>query len=146
MTDSSPQDTPPESSPDQPKSVSRPPWFDWTDRDQWVLAMLSLSVLLAVILHWTCWRAQGVAVVDIERLPLRQYEFRIEINQATWVEWMQLPTVGEVLARRIVADRKERGPFHSIEEVSRVPGVGAVTFDTIQPWLTCSDCKTGTAH
>ena len=131
-------------SPDAP--AQRKPWLDWSDRDQRVLVGLALLVFLAIGFHWLRIRAGGGELVEVERLPERQYDFKIDINRATWVEWMQLPGVGEIMARRIVANRAEYGPFDSVADLRRVPGVGAVTFDTIQPWLVCSDCKIGTTH
>ena len=121
-------------------------WLDWSDRDQRVLVVLALLVFVGIGIHWAYWRVRGGDLVEIQRLPERQYDFKIDINHATWVEWMQLPGVGEVMARRIVADRAQRGPFLDVEALSRVSGVGTVTLDTIRPWLVCSDCKIGTIH
>ena len=122
------------------------PWLDWSDRDQQVLIVLALLVFVAIGFHWLRWRSRGVELVEIERLPERQYDFKIDINHATWVEWMQLPGIGEIMARQIVADRLKSGPFTGVEELGRVPGIGTVTLDTIRPWLICSDCKTNTTH
>ena len=123
-----------------------PPWLDWSDRDQRVLIVLSLLVFAGLGFHWFRWRSRGVELVEIERLPERQYDFNIDINHATWVEWMQLPDVGEIMARQIVADRVKHGPFKGVEDLGRVRGIGTVTLDTIRPWLVCSDCKIGTTH
>jgi competence protein ComEA len=59
---------------------------------------------------------------------------------------MQLEGIGELLARRIEEDRKTNGPFASVDDLDRVPGIGTVTLDTIRPWLICSNCKVGTTH
>ena len=48
----------------------------------------------------------------------------INLNQADAGELEQLPGVGPVLAARIVADRDANGPFASVDDLGRVPGVG----------------------
>ena len=37
--------------------------------------------------------------------------------------------VGPVLARQIVEDRNSNGPFKSVENLQRVPGIGPRTID-----------------
>ena len=46
-----------------------------------------------------------------------------------------LPGVGETLARRIVDSRQSAGPFLDHRDLLRVPGVGPVTLEAIQPYL-----------
>lgn len=48
----------------------------------------------------------------------------VNLNQADASELEALPGVGPVLAERIVADREANGPFASLDDLSRVPGVG----------------------
>ncbi len=48
---------------------------------------------------------------------------------------MQLEGIGPAMAQRIIADREMNGPFSSIDDVGRVPGIGVVTLDRIRPWL-----------
>lgn len=121
-------------------------WFDWSDRDQRVLLILSVLVFVGIGYQYLSWRWRGAALVEIERLPERQYDFKVDINKASWIEWMQLEGIGELMARRIEEDRKSNGPFASVDDLDRVPGIGTVTLDTIRPWLICSDCKVGTTH
>ena len=97
-------------------------------------------ILLLLLAHWGRHAWFGPQLVEIDRLPAKAYQFTIEINSATWVEWMQLEGIGDVLAHRIVADRDEHGPFASIEDVQRVPGIGSKTLNAIRPQLLCSDC------
>ena len=40
--------------------------------------------------------------------------------------------LGDALAQRIVDDREQNGPFASVEELTRVPGVGARTLEAIR--------------
>ena len=94
-----------------------------------------------MLAHWAKQVYDGAPLVEIDRLPAKVYEFRLEINSATWVEWMQLEGIGELLARRIVSDRDEHGPFDGIDDVQRVSGIGPKTLEVIRPHLTCTDCS-----
>lgn len=64
--------------------------------------------------------------------------YRVDVNTGTWVEWMQLEGIGQTMAHRIVADREEFGPFLTIDDLTRVNGIGRVTLDRLRPKLTIS--------
>ena len=49
---------------------------------------------------------------------------KISINQATKEQLERLPGVGESLAERIIAYRKEQGKFQSVEDLKNVSGIG----------------------
>ena len=61
--------------------------------------------------------------------------FTVDVNSATWIDWMQLEGIGPGLAHRIEADRKLNGPFASVGDLTRVSGIGPATLDRIRPWL-----------
>lgn len=112
-----------------------------TRGDRWfVLISVSLIALL-MLAHWIRLTARGRAPIEIDRLDARPYQFQIDVNHATWVEWMQLEGIGEALGRRIVEDREQHGPFRNVEDVGRVRGIGAKTLEQIRPYLTCRDCE-----
>ena len=96
-----------------------------------------LGALIFLLLGWNLWSGFSSAeeTVEISRLESRQLEFQVDVNSATWVEWMQLPGIGETLSRRIVEDRTEQGPFRSIEDVRRVKGIGPAKMEGMRPWL-----------
>lgn len=102
--------------------------------------LIGSVILLLMLAQWTKLSLRGEPRVEIDRLQSRAYEFQLDINRATWVEWMQLEGIGEALARRIVADRDASGPFASVEDVQRVKGIGPKTLDAIRPHLRCPDC------
>lgn len=52
---------------------------------------------------------------------------RLDVNAATVQELQLLPGVGPALANRIIAEREERGPFRSVDDLRRVRGVGERT-------------------
>lgn len=90
-------------------------------------------LLLLVQWFWTSSRRPQPLVV--QRGSQSQSGFLIDVNQAGWVEWMQLEGVGPALASRIVADRQVHGPFATIEDLGRVPGIGPATIDRIRSSL-----------
>jgi competence protein ComEA len=71
--------------------------------------------------------------------PEGRYQFQVAVNSATWVEWDQLDGIGPVLAKRIVADREEHGPFQSPEDLLRVKGIGSKTLEKMRPFLIVDD-------
>jgi len=56
----------------------------------------------------------------------------LDINTAARDELMSLPGIGEVTANRIISER----PYQSIEDLTRVPGIGPASMDKIRPFLT----------
>lgn len=63
------------------------------------------------------------------------FEFRVDVNSASWPELSQLPRIGETLARRIVEEREQNGPFFSPDDLTRVRGIGPKTLEQILPYL-----------
>src|SRR5262249_45229363 len=61
---------------------------------------------------------------------------QVDLNHADRSELLQLPGVGENLARHILAYRHEHNGFSSVEELRKVRGVGAVTLERLRP-LVC---------
>ena len=59
----------------------------------------------------------------------------LDLNRATQAELLRLPGVGPALADRILAAREETGRFASIDELRRVPGIGAVKLERLRPLL-----------
>lgn len=99
-----------------------------------------IGVFVAVFLmlsgyHWATLGGWGMRPIELERQPARQYDFRIDINSAGWVEWTQIEGIGEATANKIVADRESNGAFKSIDELLRVKGVGPKTLEKMRPFL-----------
>lgn len=56
----------------------------------------------------------------------------ININTASQAALETLPNIGPVTAQKIIAYRQEFGNFVSIEELQKVSGIGAATFEKIK--------------
>lgn len=65
----------------------------------------------------------------------------INLNTATATELVQLPHIGPKTAERIVAFRKEHGPFQRLEDLMNVKGIGEKAFAQIRPFLQTPSSK-----
>jgi competence ComEA-like helix-hairpin-helix protein len=83
------------------------------------LAFLALAVLMVVLPALLGSTPGGDAIPGSREVP----PARIDVNDAPWHEWMLLEGIGEVRARRIVEYREAHGPFKSLEDLRRVPGM-----------------------
>jgi competence protein ComEA len=90
--------------------------------------------LVMLTLYWLRISSWGRPAIDIEHLPQAEYQYEIDINRATWVEWAQFQGIGEKLARRIVEEQELR-PFESVDDLLRVRGLGRRRLDELRPFL-----------
>ncbi len=63
---------------------------------------------------------------------------RININTATAEELEALPSIGEVIAARIIGYREENGPFRSVDDLIHVQGISGETIDEFRDLVTTS--------
>src|SRR5579875_465383 len=93
-----------------------------------------LFLLLALmLLGWHAWMAQrwGCRPTTLEANALLSPS--VDLNRADRVQLMQLPGVGENLARRIEAYRTEHQGFRSVEELRQVSGIGPKVLEKLRP-------------
>jgi competence ComEA-like helix-hairpin-helix protein len=60
---------------------------------------------------------------------------KLNLNTATEIQLMLLPTVGPSKAERIVVWRKKNGGFKRVADLRRVKGFGYRTFKRLEPFL-----------
>ncbi len=60
----------------------------------------------------------------------------INVNTAKKDELIFLPNVGPVTAERIIRFREDFGVFKSIDDLTRVKGIGPKTFDKLKKYIT----------
>lgn len=104
-------------------------------KNQETLAAICLLAIALVAGLWIYSGGPQGKLIDIDRAKPRDYRFVVDLNQATWPELAQLPEVGEVLARRIVARRREQGEYRSRDDLLDVSGIGPRTLARIAPYL-----------
>jgi len=63
----------------------------------------------------------------------------ININTASLAELDALPGIGPTTAQKIIDYRNQNGPFASIEDIKRVPGIGNATYENIKNLITVED-------
>jgi competence protein ComEA len=60
----------------------------------------------------------------------------LDINSASQEALESLPGIGPVLAQRIISYREANGPFATVEDLQKVDGVGADTFEKLKELVT----------
>ncbi len=60
----------------------------------------------------------------------------IDLNRASVADFEQLPGVGPVLARRVIAYRESRGRFHAVEDLRGVKGIGQKKLERLRRLVT----------
>jgi len=103
--------------------------------DQAVVALLVLAGLSSTVVWWFAHGGANGNLVELERADPKSVRFEVDINSAGWPELVQLPAIGETLAKRIVDSRLKDGPFRDHKDLMRVRGIGPKTFSTIKPYL-----------
>ena len=68
--------------------------------------------------------------------PIKLEDGQININIASGQQLETLPGIGTVRAQAIIAYREQHGPFHAIEEVTDVSGIGPGLYDNMQHLIT----------
>ncbi|MFO0176579.1 MAG: ComEA family DNA-binding protein [Planctomyces sp.] len=96
--------------------------------------LIAVSCLL-LLAQWVWTSQRRPEPLRVTRGTKAEAGFLIDVNQAGGVDWMQLEGVGPSLASRIVADREVHGPFATIDDLQRVPGIGPATLDRIRTSL-----------
>ncbi|MDI6815301.1 MAG: ComEA family DNA-binding protein [Dehalococcoidales bacterium] len=64
---------------------------------------------------------------------------KINLNRAELWLLKALPGIGKTRARAIIAYREQYGPFHNINELSKVKGIRTATYERIKHLITVAD-------
>jgi competence protein ComEA len=91
------------------------------------MLVLATGTLLAV--QATGYLRVGTRPTELERT------YRVNVNEASEAELMQLPGVGPALAKRIVEYRKTRGKFQRVDDLRQVRGIGQALMERLRPFI-----------
>lgn len=114
-----------------------------------LLAATAVFIALALVIHFTgrSGRDQGSYSVRTWRTEEPSQQLApVDINTADEETLRQLPGIGPALAERIVADRIANGPFASVDDLTRVSGIGEKTVEELRPYVTAETSGEETAH
>ncbi len=93
---------------------------------------LLLTLFQAIVLLAT--GIQSLAAPIAPAMP----RVKLDLNRARLPELMLLPGVGRSRAEAIILQRVRWGPFHCVEDLLVVPGIGAKTLAGLTPYLRIS--------
>ena len=106
-----------------------------------------VAVALALLIGWAVWEGlcrnvlldhpSSSAAEPRPREPLP--DMRVDVNAASAAELSLLPGLGPSLAQRIVENRMAKGPFKTLEDVDRVPGIGKAIIERMRPYAIVRD-------
>jgi competence ComEA-like helix-hairpin-helix protein len=101
-------------------------------------AQIALAVLLGLAAGLLAWHAYGM-----QRLGSRPTELdtvatpftKLDLNRADRPQLLQLPGVGDNLARRIENYRVDHHGFRNVEELRQVSGIGPAMLERLRPFV-----------
>ncbi|MFM7411980.1 MAG: ComEA family DNA-binding protein [Planctomycetota bacterium] len=104
-------------------------------RSQRVIAALLAAGLAAMATWFVVKGGLARGLVHHDAPPPPTGRFSVNVNEAGVDELAVLPGLGPTTAGRIIAHRREHGPFASLDDLLDVPGIGPATLEGLRPHL-----------
>ena len=95
-----------------------------------LVILIAVLIALNIVNYAKRERLKANTIVVVEEIAVK-----ISINTAQTDELDVLPGIGPALAGRIVAYRKEHGPFKTVEDIKKVKGIGNKLFEKMLPFI-----------
>jgi competence protein ComEA len=125
----------PSAKPDQKLAEPAPPSRLLRRTDQVAIAVTALFALAMISGYWFSQAKLRGRLIDIDRTARLTAAFLVDINSADWPELIQLPGMGETLAKRIIEWRTMHGRFATIDQLRQVSGVGPKRLESWRPYI-----------
>jgi competence protein ComEA len=119
----------------QDSTEDRKPAVWLRGRDQTSIGVLTAGALALMAAYWWAHGGHRGELIDIDRAEPLVARFQIDVNHAEWPELIQLPGIGPTLALRLIDDRRQRGEFRSVDDLTRVHGIGPLKLQRIRPYV-----------
>ena len=117
--------------------------YSLTRREQIVVALLVASLVIGGGIslwdHFSPEATENFQVVRVAKPPETTSEttepekaaVKVHLNTATAQELERLPRIGPKMAQKIIQWRTDHGPFRTLDDLAKVPGIGKKTLDGI---------------
>ena len=125
------------------ESVGLNRYFDFTRKQLWFVGFLAAAAVLMAtftfIRSYASSRNEPPKYALVGTAEASEFEgfFRVDVNTAPLDSLELIKYLGPVLSKRIVEYRQEHR-IDSLEDLTRIEGIGPATLDKIRPFLKVS--------
>lgn len=92
--------------------------------------------MVLVVFAGVVWSSRPTTQQHVGSLPpkLTTPLLRVNLNEADERELSLLPSIGPTIARRIIENRERLGPFHSLDDLGRIHGIGEKSIEKLRAY------------
>ncbi|MBF0619467.1 MAG: helix-hairpin-helix domain-containing protein [Candidatus Omnitrophica bacterium] len=108
--------------------------FFLTDNERKILLFLGTIFFAGLVLQ-LCFRLSPPLAGYLNLLDKPVLAVRLNINTASYEEFLALPGIGPSAAGRIMAFRQKNGAFQSVDDIQKAGKIKAAAFAKIRPHL-----------
>ncbi|MCF6157190.1 MAG: helix-hairpin-helix domain-containing protein [wastewater metagenome] len=103
-----------------------------------LVTMLFIGTIIKVGMdyHWWLPKTEIMSYLKPEEIKVK-----LDINKTPWYELILLPKLGETKAKAIVAYREKHGDFKTIDELTKVTGIGTAIVETVKDYVKIESSK-----
>lgn len=95
------------------------------------LAFIGLLIILGFALE----KSYGKTEESQHAAVRKTVEFPIDVNSASYESLLEIPGIGPAKAKAIIQYREQNGPFVTVDDLTKVSGIGKVTVQRIAPYV-----------